>query len=387
MRLVATRRLETGARLGRDVHTGSADGIPLLRAGVEITESYRESLLSAGINAVYVDDEFSAGINVEPVLREQTRREAVGALGKAFAEAPAAVEQGKPLSPKAIADLTKIAQLIAADVASAGDAALALNDLASPWDPALPLTDLASADAYTMQHSVDVCAPGLILARRLYMDHGREDYRGQRTWTRIDDRLVKLGVGLLLHDVGKLVVPTEVLQKPGKLTEKEWELMKTHPTVGAQMLTGGLVGDLSRAVVRSHHERWDGAGYPEGKAGTKIPQVARIASVADVFDAVTSERPYAPASPQHVGVHVIRSGVGTAFDPEVAETFLKVVAPYPPGADIELADGRQGVVVSVPAGKLQLPRVRLQSGSGYEEIDLVDNPDLAPAPGADARAA
>jgi HD-GYP domain-containing protein (c-di-GMP phosphodiesterase class II) len=374
MRLVATRRLETGARLGRDVHTGSADGIPLLRAGVEITESYRESLLSAGINAVYVDDEFSAGINVEPVLREQTRREAVGALGKAFAEVPAAVDEGKPLSPKAIADLTKIAQMIAADVASAGDAALALNDL-------------ASADAYTMQHSVDVCATGLILARRVYTDHGREDYRGQRTWTRIDDRLVKLGVGLLLHDVGKIVVPAEVLKKPGKLTEKEWELMRTHTTVGAQMLTGGLVGDLSRAVVRSHHERWDGDGYPEGKAGTKIPQVARIASVADVFDAVTSERPYAPAAPQNVGVEVIRSGLGTAFDPEVAQTFLKVVAPYPPGADIELADGRQGVVVSVPAGKLQLPRVRLQSGSGYEEIDLVDNPDLAPAPGADARAA
>src|SRR3954467_1738763 len=374
MRLVATRRLEIGTRLGRDVHTGSADGIPLLRAGVEITQSYRDSLLSAGINAVYVDDEFSAGINVEPVLREQTRREAVGALGKAFAEVPAAVDEGKPLSPKAIADLTKIAQVIAADVASAGDAALALNDL-------------ASADAYTMQHSVDVCATGLILARRVYTDHGREDYRGQRTWTRIDDRLVKLGVGLLLHDVGKIVVPAEVLKKPGKLTEKELQLMRTHPTVGAQMLTGGLVGDLSRAVVRSHHERWDGAGYPEGKAGTKIPQVARIASVADVFDAVTSERPYAKAAPQHVAVNVIREGAGTAFDPEVANTLLKVVAPWPPGSDIRLADGRSGIVVSVPPGKLHLPRVRVPSGSGYEEIDLEDNPQLAPVPEPDARAA
>jgi HD-GYP domain-containing protein (c-di-GMP phosphodiesterase class II) len=374
MRLVATRRLEIGARLGRDVFTGSADGIPLLRAGVEVTQSYRESLLSAGINAVYVDDEFSAGIIVEPVLREQTRREAVGALGKAFSEAPAAAEEGKPLSAKAMADLTKIAQLIAADVARAGDAALALNDL-------------ASADAYTMQHSVDVCAAGLLLARRVYMDHGREDYRGQRTWSRLEDRLIKLGVGLLLHDVGKLVVPAEVLTKPGKLNEQEWALMRTHTTVGAQMLSGGLVGDLSRAVVRSHHERWDGNGYPEGKAGTKIPQVARIASVVDVFDAVTSERAYAPAAPQHVGVQVIRSGSGTAFDPEVVGTFVQVVAPWPPGSDIELADGRNGVVVSVPAGKLHLPRVRLQSESGYEEIELVDNPELAPRPAVDARAA
>src|SRR4051812_49177475 len=100
MRLIATRRLEIGARLGRDVFTGSADGIPLPRPGVEITQSYRESLLSAGITGVYVDAELSAGISGEPVLRERTRREAVGALGKAFAEAPAALEEGKPLAPK-----------------------------------------------------------------------------------------------------------------------------------------------------------------------------------------------------------------------------------------------------------------------------------------------
>jgi HD-GYP domain-containing protein (c-di-GMP phosphodiesterase class II) len=237
-----------------------------------------------------------------------------------------------------------------------------------------------------MQHSVDVCAAGIMLARRVYLDHGRVDYRGQRSWAKIDDRLVKLGVGMLLHDVGKLAVPAEVLTKPGKLNEKEWELMRTHPTVGVQMLAGGLVGDLSKAVVRSHHERWDGNGYPDGKAGDKIPQVARIAAVADVFDAVTSERPYAPAAPQHVGVEVVTRGSGTAFDPEVVATFRQVVAPWPPGAEITLADGREGVVVEVPQGKLHLPLVRVRSGSGYEEIDLADNQDLAPV-SAEARAA
>jgi HD-GYP domain-containing protein (c-di-GMP phosphodiesterase class II) len=365
MRLVATRRLEIGARLGQDVLTGRADGTPLLRAGVELTPRYKEALLSAGINAVYVDDDLGEGIVVQQVIREKTRREATLSLGRAFGEAPTAMSEGKPLSRETLADLSKIAKMIAQDVAAAGDAVLALSDL-------------ASADAYTMQHSIDVCANGLLLARRVFLDYGRVDYRGQRTWTRFEDRLVKLGVGLMLHDVGKLAIPATVLNKPGKLSEQEWELMRTHPTVGVQMLSGGQVSDLSRAVVRSHHERFDGNGYPEAKPGEKIPQVARIASVADVFDAVTSERPYASAAPQHVGVEVIKKGSGTAFDPEVVKTFLRVVAPYPPGAEIELRDGRKGVVVSVPPGKLHLPLVRVPAGSGFEEVKLEEHPDLAP---------
>jgi HD-GYP domain-containing protein (c-di-GMP phosphodiesterase class II) len=347
------------------VLTGRADGTPLLRAGVEITPRYKEALMSAGINGVYVDDDLGEGIVVQQVVREKTRREATVSLGKAFSEAPTAMSEGKPLSRDTLADLTKIATMIAQDVASAGDAVLALSDL-------------ASADAYTMQHSIDVCANGLLLARRVFLDYGRVDYRGNRTWTQIENRLVKLGVGLLLHDVGKLAIPATVLNKPGKLDEGEWELMRTHPTVGVQMLSGGNVSDLSRAVVRSHHERWDGNGYPDAKPGPKVPQVARIAAVADVFDAVTSERPYATAAPQHVGVDVIKQGSATAFDPEVVKTFLRTVAPYPPGAEIELGDGRRGVVLSVPPGKLHLPLVRIPAGSGFDEVSLEENPDLAP---------
>jgi HD-GYP domain-containing protein (c-di-GMP phosphodiesterase class II) len=365
MRLVATRRLEIGMRVGRDVLTGRADGTPLLRAGVEVTPRYKEALLAAGINGVYVDDELGKGIDVQPVVREQTRREATLSLDKAFKQAPGVAAEGKPIPRETIDDLTRIAALIAQDVAAAGDAVLAL-------------TDLATADAYTMQHSIDVCANGLLLARRVYMDYGRVDYRGHRTWTRIEDRLIKLGVGLMLHDVGKLAIPSGVLTKPGKLSAEEWELMRTHPKVGVEMLSGGQVSDLSRAVVRSHHERWDGTGYPDNKPSEEIPQVARIAAVADVFDAVTSERAYASAAPQNVGVEIIKRGSGTAFDPEVVKTFLRVVAPYPPGAEIVLTDGRAGVVVSVTPGKLHLPLVRVPAGSGFEEVDLADHPDLAP---------
>lgn len=224
---------------------------------------------------------------------------------------------------------------------------------------------------------------GLLLAERLFRARGRIDWRGRRAFDRIDLHLTQLGTGLLLHDIGKIALPASVLNKPGKLDNEEWQLMRRHPITGVELLPGDGIGARAKSVIRSHHERWDGAGYPQGIAAEQISQFARIASVADVFDAVTSERPYATAAPQHVGVKIVKDGAGSAFDPEVAEVFLEVIAPYPPGSPIALADGRVGVVVSAPPGRFELPLVRVHRDSGGREItpyelDLADHPELAP---------
>ena len=112
-----------------------------------------------------------------------------------------------------------------------------------------------------------------------------------------------------------------------------------------------------------HHERWDGSGYPEGKSGTEIHEMARIAAVADTFDAITSERPFVPAKPAHVGVRAIQAGAGTQFDPMICEVFTRRVAPFPPGIEVELVDGRRAIVVSVSEYALDRPVVRV-IGSG-----------------------
>src|SRR3712207_6014647 len=144
--------------------------------------------------------------------------------------------------------------------------------------------------------------------------------------------------------------------------------MRKHPVIGCDML-GEDASFLVRAVVRHHHERLDGKGYPDGLAGDRIHQFARIASVADVYDAVTSERSYKSAAPPHVGVEVIQGGVGTAFDPEVVAVFNKVVVPYPPGYEVDLADGRKGVVVEVDLDAPFEPHVRVRNDDGtVEEI-------------------
>jgi putative two-component system response regulator len=128
-----------------------------------------------------------------------------------------------------------------------------------------------------------------------------------------------------MHDVGKLGVPDAVLLKPGVLDEQEWDIMRRHTTMGAKLLAGSasVVIQMGERIARSHHERWDGGGYPEGIEGNQIPPEARICAVADYFDAVTMPRPYRPALPVDFAVDIIRQDAAARFDPDVRAAFLE----------------------------------------------------------------
>jgi hypothetical protein len=158
--------------------------------------------------------------------------------------------------------------------------------------------------------------------------------------------------------------------------------MKAHPRAGVEMLRSDLISPLVKVVVRSHHERWDGGGYPDALAGNEIHQLARVAAAADVYDAVTSERVYASARPPDIGVQIVLDGSGRAFDPDVVDVFRRVVTPFPPGIEVELGDGRRGVVVSVPQADLTRPVVRIGWEAGGRtvspyELDTADEPELS----------
>jgi putative two-component system response regulator len=130
-----------------------------------------------------------------------------------------------------------------------------------------------------------------------------------------------------LHDVGKIGVPDQILLKPGRLTPQEFELVKVHTTIGAQILAGEQFPLLRMAerIALTHHERWDGTGYPKGLAGDSIPLEGRIVAVADVFDALINERPYKRAWPFEEAVAEIAQQRARQFDPDVVEAFLSVV--------------------------------------------------------------
>lgn len=168
-------------------------------------------------------------------------------------------------------------------------------------------------DVETKGHIDRVVALADALGRRLSLD---------------DRQLERLRWGAYLHDVGKIGIPDAILLKPGPLTPEEWEVMRRHPVIGCEML--GRIPHLppeTLAVVRHHHERWDGRGYPDGLAGTAIPLLARIFAVVDVYDALTHARPYKPAWPAADARRYIAEQAGKQFDPEVVRAFLDLRMP------------------------------------------------------------
>jgi HD-GYP domain-containing protein (c-di-GMP phosphodiesterase class II) len=360
-------QLRVGDRLGRDVYS-SADVPPLLRAGVRVSDGYRSSLERAGVVAVWIDDGLSDGIEPLEVLDVETKRRAASAIRDAFRDVARTVPSGAKVSVEAILEMREVADLIVRDVGRNVNSALALNDL-------------ANADGYTLKHSLSVTTLGLALGMRVMRKYGWIDVDGRRRFDCGGGRLTALGVGLLLHDVGKLAVPADILRKPSALTETEWEAMRAHPTLGVDILKRDEISPLSRAVVRSHHERWNGTGYPDRRAGTAIHQFARIAAVADVFDALTSERYYKKAMPLHEAYDYIERRAGVDFDPEVVDVFKSFVAPYPPGTRVVLSDGYRGFVTAVRPEAVKTPVVRIvMDSSGAviapRELDLGTSPQL-----------
>jgi putative nucleotidyltransferase with HDIG domain len=172
------------------------------------------------------------------------------------------------------------------------------------------LTWLNRHDAASPGHSSAVAALAVEVGRQLGLAEGP---------------LRQLEVGALLHDVGKLEVPQAILEKTGPLTRAEWAFMRAHPEAGERMLSSVGEPDVL-AVVRSHHERFDGRGYPDGASGDSIPLPARIVAVADAFQAMIEPRPYRPARSKNAAIGELKANAGTQFDPRCVSALVGAVA-------------------------------------------------------------
>jgi len=175
-------------------------------------------------------------------------------------------------------------------------------------------------DAYTGKHAERVAAYGMELARCCGLA--------------VEDS-PQIEFGFLLHDVGKVAVPDAILFKSGSLTEEEYSLVRRHPVIGTEILRDVDFLGEGKLVVRHHHERWDGHGYPDGLAGESIPLAARVFAVADALDALTTDRPYRPASTYAVARREIYDGAGTQFDPGVVDAYRQM-----PDSTFEALRGR-----------------------------------------------
>ena len=218
-------------------------------------------------------------------LSNLTRRTAMAALERAAMDARSM--PGNLLPHERLDDLTAAARRIVAEVKGLPEA---------PYD----LTGRGD-------RPIDAAVIGLLVGRRLELP---------------DEALLQLGLGLFLQDIGKLALPPAIVDKPDPLDDAEVELMRRHPAYGLDLLRDEDVGSGARAVIRFHHERWDGAGYPAGLIGEEIPLLARIAGLTGAFVAARS---------QQEGVAALRAGAGTAFDPELVEILADVAMARSPG--------------------------------------------------------
>jgi putative nucleotidyltransferase with HDIG domain len=225
----------------------------------------------------------------------------------------------------------------------------------------ISLARLKTADDYTYMHSVAVCALMVSLARQLGED---------------EESVRQLGLAGLLHDLGKAMMPPDVLNKPGKLTDDEFAIMRTHPGEGHRLLLeGNAVGAIVLDVCRHHHEKVDGSGYPDHLSGEQISLHAKMGAVCDVYDAITSNRPYKAGWEPAESIRKMTEWSKGHFDARVFQAFVRSVGIYPVGSLVKLESGRLGVIVEQGEKSLLQPVVKVffsTKAQTYIKPELVD---------------
>lgn len=236
-----------------------------------------------------------------------------------------------------------------------------VHQVSADSSAALWLTNLKNRDEYTSIHCVNVCVFALIFGLHLGLDH---------------DQLTRLGMGALLHDVGKTQTPPEILNKEGPLTADEFEVVKRHAEDGYRLMceSGGMPYEALE-VIRCHHERVSGQGYPLGLSDGDIALHVRIAGLADTYDAMTSDRPYQNGTTADDALHTLYRNGARGFGDHLVQEFIRCVGIFPVGSVVELDNGAVGVVVATRAdARLQptLLLVRTPDGESYDKRVLLN---------------
>ncbi|SFC68750.1 HD-GYP domain-containing protein [Clostridium uliginosum] len=324
MRLVPIECVKEDSLLGKTIY--DIEGRTLLKPGVKLTTSLISKIKELNIFSLYIVDDYS-DYEIEDIIKPELRQKAIKTIRQTFTDIER-VSLAHDFKKRSISDYSKKEQDYFASINSISEELL--DNILSNKHLLVSLVDIKNMDSYTYQHSVNVAVLSLVLGISLKLPKYK---------------LIELCTGALLHDIGKTFIDSGILQKPGRLTEYEFSIIKQHPIKGYDFLSSIYdFNSNSKLIILQHHERIDGLGYPYGIKDNKINYMAKISSIADVYDALTSDRPYKRAMCPGQALEYLMANTGTFFDYELVKVFSRVLVPFPNGTIVSLSNGEIGIV-------------------------------------------
>lgn len=338
MRYMPTSKLVPGMVLGQDVYDGS--GRRLLAKHLILSAEYISNLEFLGFSGIYIDDEFTRSIEIQEILTPQMRGQALNLIHELFTFD---VDEGD--LPVEEENLRKTIENVVDDILNSGD--IMCN-----------MMDIRDYDDYLYYHSVNVGAFSVMLGARYGLPR---------------EQLYDLMTAAMLHDIGKKFIDSEVVNGRWPLEGEAREQWKSHPRLGSEFLKSkyNFYPGVYEGVLM-HHEWYNGEGYPTGGAGGEIPLFARIIKLADCYDSMASKRPQRKRLSPLEAVEYLMAMAGAEFDPELVDIFIRKIAVYPVGCEVELSNGQHAVVAKNFSDFALRPLVKvIETG---EMLNLRDDP-------------
>lgn len=332
MRIVSLEMVTPEMILAKSIRKGAQIYI---QKGQKNINRYTRNLSNLGINYIYIDDGESDGIEIPDIVSAETRDRCKDTLRSSIEE----------LHTRKHLDVPKLEESLDP----------LMDQVFKNFDVQISLVDISIADEYTFSHSVSATVYALIIGKEL-------------NYSKV--QLEKLAMGMLIHDVGKTEIDNHIMFKKGRLTDEEYEYVKSHVIRGYHAIeNSGQLTELSKQIVLTHHERMDGSGYPQGLKGDQIPEFGRIAAIADVYDALTADRCYRKRWSPEEAMNFLLERADKEFDSRLLQLFIQHIAMYPNGSMVALSDGRIGLVKEQNTSMAMRPVIRIIKEANGERPD------------------
>ncbi|MBI5206486.1 MAG: HD-GYP domain-containing protein [Candidatus Firestonebacteria bacterium] len=351
MKLISLKNASPGMKLARSIYNEKCD--LLLAQGMELSIRYINRLMDLSVSMVYVEDERLNDVKPEELISNNIKNMTLQALTKTFNNFK---DNSNNKNSNAIFNFNNI------NVDSLINQML--DELVHQNEVSIDLADIKTHDNYTFLHSLNVCLMSASLG--ILLEYNQL-------------ALFDLALGALLHDIGKILIPVNILNKPGKLSDEEFNVMKTHTKKGFDILKNNTpLKPISFCITLMHHERFDGSGYPQNLSDKQIHEFSRIVAIADVYDALTSDRPYRTRLMPEEAIKIMIKETGK-YDPKFFEVFKKHIILYPVGSSVQLSTGDYAFVIGHHPMLPEKPIIRIvkPNDKKTEDVDLMEHNDIS----------